>query len=423
LLTLFIRPQDWAGSPLYGLPLNQVSVWGGLIAGVINQSKAGRDLKTPHTFLIIAFVLLSFISNAVHGDAGFGFSQCVAFFKRFLVYVMFLLLLDSPKKVKQTFFIIMVFTVILSFQAIYQSQHGGMGWAHQILHTSGNLDEKGNLQIPVFDGRTFWIGLWDGPNVLCLAYLIAVPFCFGNIIKKGKSFVYKFINLFSVGMLVFGIYLTNSRGGFLSLGAMILLFVVFRFGVKKGIILAMVCLPLFLIFSPSRMKELNSKEDSAHERTWTWERGLRMAKENPVFGIGRGKFPLQTGLVAHNNYVSSMSETGYFGLLLYIALVYLTIKSCFVVYRATALNDDEIKDLSLSVVIAAIGFFFATFFVLMEHDVLFVFWALTATCYVLARSEFKDLKLEFNLRDWINSFGITCGVIILIWLIAEKEIF
>jgi O-antigen ligase len=71
------------------------------------------------------------------------------------------------------------------------------------------------------------------------------------------------------------------------------------------------------------------KDDSAQSRLTSWKIGLRIAAENPVFGIGVRNSPLFTkaygadmeGRTIHSQYIQLAADTGFIGMLLYVAVV------------------------------------------------------------------------------------------------------
>ena len=424
LVTLFIRPQDWPGSPVYGLPVNYVISIGGPLTGVFLLLRARRNVSVPVHHFVILFVCLAFISNAGNGLVYDGIDNFIALFKRFIIYIMVVFIVYGHKRIKQTLAFVVLMGIILTLQGAWQS-HYGVGWAHQGLHSDAALIEQKSLYcFEQFGTRTFWIGDWDGPNVLSLVYLIGIPFCLEYSTRKGSGLFFRFLSFAALATLCYGIFLTNSRGGFLAMACMAGLFIMMRFGVRYLPVMLILALPLLLVFAPARMKTMNSNESSAHERTWLWEQGLNMTRSNPVFGIGKGQFAKHAGLIAHNNFISSMAETGLPGLFVYCSIVYLTLKSMYSVYKNTAsvARTSEYHYLSRVVFITLAGFYIATFFVVMELELLYLLWGICVAVYLSARQENKNIKMTFNARD----FGfVTAGSMFIafaVWLIAVKEI-
>lgn len=423
LIILFIRPQDWPGSPVYAMPVNVVIMIGGLICGLMHTYGRNKNLNIPQTYLVLIFVCLAFISNAANGNVDIGSEQFIMLIKRYLLYIMILLIVDTPQKIGRVLVFSIMLAVILSFQGIYQNIHG-IGWAQQGLHTGNLITQEQAFGQDGYGNRVFWLGDWDGPNVLALVYLVSIPFCMEFVLKKGSSVISKALYSASFLLLVYGVYLTNSRGGFLTLVVIAGLYYVLRFGKVKGAIAAVIVVLALLAFSPSRMSALDSEESSAHERTWLWEQGLNMLREKPIFGIGKGQFNKHAELIAHNNFVDIMTETGTLGLFVYIALAYLSIKGAYIVHKHSRNIEakSELSSLSRAAIVSAIGFFAATFFVMMELELLYVIWALCAVTFLTARDQMKDIKLRFNLLDAACVCIMTIGMIMTIWLIAEKHI-
>lgn len=424
LVTLFIRPQDWTGSPIYGWPLNDFIVLGGLFFGFMRTQREKIQIKDPQIRLLALFAGLAFLSNAANGDITSGTEQFILILKRFLVFLMFLLLVDTPQKIRQTLFFSVMLTVILVFQGMYQKVTG-IGWAQQQLNSVAGFMEQSSLAgFDEYGARTFWIGLWDGPNVLAIAYLFAIPFCLVNMFKSGVQIFARMVYIVSFVLLNYGIYLTNSRGGFLAVVFTIVAFVMLRFSKVKAIAAFLVIVPVFLALAPPRAKILDSKEESAHERTWLWEQGLNMARAKPLFGIGKGNFSKTAGLIAHSNYVGNMGEMGLPGLAVYITLLYWPVKCLYMILTKTANIPGESELLSLSqiMLITLLGFAVATAFVIMEHDILYVLWALSLSVIWKARREIKDINIRFGIRDCIG-IGCLCLLFVFaLWLFAIKEI-
>ncbi|MFH2138134.1 MAG: O-antigen ligase family protein [Candidatus Omnitrophota bacterium] len=424
LITLFLRPQDFPGSPFYGYPLNDIIVVGGILSAFIYQSRMKRNIKIPQHNFIIFWILLVFMSNFVNGNMDLGIEQLLAFGKRYIVFLIFLLIANTPKRIRNIFILSGVLAVVLCFQGLYQQQNR-IGWAKQTLNSVEISSEEAIKERFLIDeGRTFWIGLWDGPNVLALVYLFVIPFFIINLFRKDRSPMVKISCFLFSCMLCLGIFSTGSRGALLAFMGSMLLFFALRFNKKTCIFLSGATLLGILCLNKGRMALLSSAESSAHERTWLWEQGLSMAQDNPLFGIGKGKFVEVTGLIAHNNFVSSMAEMGYLGVFLYVSIVYLSLKGCLIAYRALRndVKNEEITTLALIVFTASAAFFMATFFVIMEHDLLFIILALCANVFLIAKEQINENITLLSQKDWVKIIFSFVFVIVLIWLIAVKEI-
>jgi len=423
LVILIIRPQDWQGSIFYATPIYTIVVLCGLIFAFLKRDPQ-KKINLPVNYFIAIWVALTLLSNIANGNIEFGVNIFIIFLKSYCVYFMLLLLLDTPQKIRNVLLFSSLLAVILTFQGMYQNVHM-IGWANQSMN-GVPVQSKQELinQFIGSDYRVFWVGTWDGPNVLALIFLFSIPLWLDNLFKSERNLLFRIIDATFLYLLIFGILLTKSRGALLTFLFMLAVFIFLRFN-KKIAVIGLVILPLlFSLFSSGRLAEMDSSEASAHERTWLWEQGLKFAEENPILGIGKGKFSSETGLIAHNNFVSSLAEMGFTGLFIYVSIGYLSLMCCFITMKKLKSigRRDELFYMSRVVFILTSAFYAATFFVIMEGDMLFVIWALCACIYIIARNEIMDMPNILSKQSWLHIALSSFFIAAMIWLIAEKEI-
>jgi len=404
MITLYIRPQDWV--PFFlNEPVNDVIIGGTLLAVMPKWISEHRRLYLPHYVFLIIFLALVFFSNAINGLVYAGFEVFVDYVKRAMVFLMFILVLDSTRRLKWVLFIMMALATLLAIQGIEQVRTG-VGWAGQPLMQGYE------------DIRITWIGDWDGPNVLALLFVlgsaIALEFMFGPY-----RLWYRLLNTFCVAILLYGVYLTNSRGGVLALLAVVSFYCAKRFSIRYAIIVALALAILASSFFPSRMAALDAEESSAHERLWVWEQGLTLLRENPLFGVGKGQFTKRSynRLLAHNNYLQVAAELGFPGYFCWLALFYCSIKWLFQIQRQKAENEDQYTIISLAraMLVLLVGFSVATFFVTMELDILFVLWALSSSAILLGREMFPNAQLRLSTADMAAIFTAAMAILFLVY--------
>jgi O-antigen ligase len=411
IVILIIQPQEFI--PFFqGMPVSDIIIPLTLGAGIFGTWSGQRRFWVPQHALLLLFLTFVFLSNALNGKVAEGSTQFIIYLKRSAVYLMVFLALNSPAWIKKTLWWLILIITILSIEGMDHFQ-SGVGWAGQ----------------PFAEGRITWIGNWDGSNGLALLFIIAaalaLEFGFGPYARGMGRLFY----VIALCLLLPGIVLTNSRGGGLSLCLVGFLFFVERYrryAVRASICVLLVAGLLFAI-APSRMKEVNTKEESARERLWSWEQGLRFLREKPLYGIGKGQFGPATkeGLIAHNNYVQIASEVGWIGYLIWLAIPYLSLKGCYFIYRqeVTTREQTMLVTLARAMLNALIGFSAATFFITMELDILFVLWGLCAAVIVEGLKHFPGTSFSLTSRDvWIVLCG-GAGIIGVVYLIAVIEIF
>lgn len=413
LIEVYIRPQDWV-SFLYAFPLVNV-IAGITIAIALFTLFENKDaLRLPHMYALILYLVLVLASNIFTGHSDEAIGIFVIYLKRAATFFMLVFILRNSRQLKRVLALIVLLSVVLAVQSIFQSHYGVMVQGQKMAS----------------ENRVAWVGAWDGPNVLCLLFVMATAFSLG-FLSKPYSTLWRVLNLLFTITLVYGIYLTNSRGGYLGLIAVVGFFIWNKFMRRKRLAIKIAaCLigaalvALALKMAPSRMSELSVEEESAHERAWLWESGLNMVRDNPAFGVGKGQFRVAQYTAAHNNFVQDMAEMGYPGLFLYIALMYLSFKGLYAVMRSKAASGKEsmISNLSGVLMVSMVGFNVVTYFVTMDLDFLFICLGLCAAALKIARTETGDVRFRVSIKDLGIVFCAMFAVVFTIYLIAVKEI-
>ena len=410
LIAQFIRPQDFMPFML-GFPVVDIIVSLTLLFGLMNLMKEKKLIVLPQTYLIILYLFAVVISNVVNNNSDLIAERFIFFLKGAAIFFMFLSVINSKQELKRTLFFIIILTVFLAIQAIYQSKYG--------------INFSGQTLTPGYDEiRVRWVGMWDGPNVLCLLFTIAIPFAL-EFVFGPYSVLFRMVNLVFTFLLSYGIYLTNSRGGFIAFVATIFFYFLFKIrDKKKGIILGLsLGLTLVMFLAPSRMSEIRG-ESSAHQRSWIWERGINLFMEKPILGIGKGQFRSEHGEVAHNNFVENMTDMGLIGLFLFIGIIYLSFKGLYIVYGILMKTKKNIKMLSLArcLLVSLVAYNVSTFFVTMEHDIMFLWWGLCAVAFNIAKNEIPKMQFRFSLGDARNISLIMMTIIAVVYIIVTKDI-
>jgi O-antigen ligase len=357
-------------------------------------------VKIPQYKILAALLFIAFFSNAIRGNASFGIDQFVKIFKLMCIFAFVLMIVKSPGKLKTTLFVIILCSSFIAIQALVQFFSGSAGIAGQgFYHNEDGV-------------RTKWVGLWNGANVMALMFNVAVPFAF-EFACGPYNFIFRFINFLLMAALIGGIYSTNSRGGFLTLLITLFLYPMFRVKSKKIAIILGVFLGMITIvcLAPSRMGEINTQEESAHIRTRLWNNGMEMFKDNPLLGVGKGRFTAENdrGMMAHSNFIQNIGETGGIGIFLWIALIYFSFKGLFLVSKLKfndTSQENTYKSLVRAIMISLIAFNFSTLFVTMELDIFYLLLGLAAVVMNMINQDIQPFNMKFSYKDARNVIGI-----------------
>ncbi len=165
------------------------------------------------------------------------------------------------------------------------------------------------------------LGFLNDPNDLAQAIISALPLLIQQA-AGGRLRRALLIGLPGAALL-YAVYLTQSRGGAISLLALGLLLVQKRLGWTASLALggALTVLGAGMSFAGRSF----AIDESAQGRVDSWSEGLQMLRESPVWGIGYRNFVEQTELVAHNSFVHCFAELGLVGYALWLGILFMTL--------------------------------------------------------------------------------------------------
>lgn len=403
ITVIYLRPQEWVPA-VYGWQLLDilaiVTIFFWIFTGTGSRIKF---VKAPHNIFLLGFLGALVASHLSHLYMWGAFNAFIDFTKMVIMFFLIINLVNSTKKFKITIGLLIILTLILAVQGIMQYRTG-FGLAGQPL---------------VEGGRITWIGIFNDPNDLALAFVIVVAilltFLFGQ-----SAFKLKILTLPILATLLYATYLTNSRGGMLALMA-----IVFFYFVKRtrrflsGAIVGMALIMVIFSFGPSRLASLSAQEESAYGRIEAWYEGIQMIKSNPIFGVGYHMFTEDYPRTAHNSFVLATAETGLIGLFFWIGLIYFSFKSLSLVQ----VSDTSLKPYALGLQVGLIGFLAAAFFLSRTYITLpYIIFALSAALLNIARQKDGKLENRFVFQDIRNIGLLSVGILVLTYGIMKAFI-
>lgn len=161
-------------------------------------------------------------------------------------------------------------------------------------------------------------GVFDDPNGTAIALVPAVPLAIAGVLNA-RNFLVRAAAALAAATMVWAIYLTNSRGGFLALAATLFVFAALRFG-RRGLALGLLGCLAILALGPSRLEKTHDLDDSASDRITAWNVGLDLFRSRPVLGVGMETFQEYHELTAHNSFVLALAELGLVGTVCWVGL-------------------------------------------------------------------------------------------------------
>ncbi len=250
------------------------------------------------------------------------------------------------------------------------------------------------------------IGPSSDPNYEALSLVMTVPLATWLTLCDERD-LWKRVGRICTPILAYAVFVSQSRGGLLALTVMAALAWVnsrHKMRLMAGFAAAAA---LMLAIAPGqmikRLQEIQFQgqaetgaEISTLARVELVRAGIRMMEAHPIFGIGLGQFksvefhysPVLADLgdpkIAHNTYVQLGAEGGIPTLVLYLAILGVTLATCRNSQKLPGLPED-IAVLALSFQIGLIGIMVAQFFLTAQYiKEVWIFISLAPNLYAIS---------------------------------------
>jgi len=362
----YIRPQDFV-SALHGgrwMLIVGVAAFASAMVRTTLVRERFRLFHSPQDKLMwwfVAAIALSHLSQFKF-DAAIG--ALFSFMNVLVFYFLITNLVDSERRLRVFSGVLVFLTLVLAVQGIVQ-YYLGSGLAGQTVGDQGRIQSLGGF---------------TNPNALAMALLIGLTLCYFDVVRARSKLARLYCLGASVAIFV-AIYLTNSRGTMLALGALATILLVRRAGWTKGLVASAVVFVLILVFGPSRMSTISPTEPSAYGRIVAWNTGLEFLKSRPFFGIGAEAWGSEyEAMVAHNSLVHCAAELGMFGVLPWVMLIFISLKNVRFVSRATVeAPGTRLRVEADKIFLAGLAYVFTSMFISKTYSpLLFVIVALAS---------------------------------------------
>lgn len=338
-LLLYLRPNELFPEIFGTLSIIKFVAITGMIAYVSGKMSHAEPLTimTIEVKMVLAMAVLSLVLmlNASAPDESWNqFND--TFSKVVVIFLLMANLLDTPKRLLSIFNLIIAGGVWVAYYAI-QTYNAG----------EYMLIAKGISRIAGVGG-----GMFGNPNDLANALDMLIPLAFVlGLYRKGLA---RLFYLGCVGLFVYAVLITYSRGAFLGLMAAGG-FLAWRLGRGKRfkmIVVSGAVVVLLSVASPGgfgkRIATIfdvdKDQTGSSYQRRELLKRALLVAAAHPM-GVGMANYHLYSlnEERAHNAYLETASELGVLGLLAYLIINFSPLIGLFAFERKLGKPDSELK--------------------------------------------------------------------------------
>lgn len=330
------RPEDWIPGLDY-IPLAKITGFLALVALLSSLGRARRDLRDlpSEGYYLLVMTGLLFISAAFSPVwKGGALMRTLDFSKVSVIWILTFLVVDRFKRLLRLIFIQTASVALICVVSVAR------GHSH-----------------PRLDGVLG--GIYSNPNDLAFAIVLSLPFCLAFFVAT-RSNLSKAAWLLSMLVMLVAVFLTASRGGFITLvisGIVCL----WHFGVKGRrfyLIVVTGLLGSVLLATAGRhvadrflaiSGDVSTKDEgraygSFEDRKFLMVRALEGIEHYPLFGIGAHNFPTYSTVWhdVHMSYLQIAVEGGVPVGILYILFFYAGFRNLKKLRRRESADAEEV---------------------------------------------------------------------------------
>lgn len=334
--------------------------------------------KTSQAFALVGLGFATFMSVLVGvGWAAGAMNALLMFIPNAFAFLLVCLHCNSKRRL-QVVILMMLFVCLFVIGQGLAEMHRGLptGLAAR------EVDMSNSYFIGQSNDEKEWIyrlrgqGQINDPNDFAQLIVCTLPLTF-FFWKKNRSVQNFVFVLVPAGILLWGAFLTHSRGSILAMMAVLMMAFRKRIGTVPSLVLA------GLLFAGATATGFTGgrgiSTTAGADRTEFWGEGLELLKAHPLFGVGFGSMPDYIGHTAHNSIVVCAAELGLCGLFFWSMFLFPTIRDSLVVARPqeviekktgtfsdtpfslpppgpTALDEPDIRRLARLLVLSLTGF-------------------------------------------------------------------
>lgn len=392
LFLVLVRPQEYPAMTGISIPFLSLTLMAAFAVWLMSRNKR---FDAPQYLLLVLFLLVTCLSMLFSGWAGGAALQFLYFYPAVIAFLLLANAVDTPERMEILMTVFVSCAVLLAAHGIEQAALG-VGWTGMKT---------------VEDGRIQYLGIFSDPNDLGMLFVLSVPMAIYLSSRGGMLGLRRVFWLAACAALLYGIFLTNSRGGMLAVVAMAGVYLWLRRGaVIAGTLGA--CALVVLKMLPSRLNELDVQESSAAGRVDAWYEGFQMFLSNPVLGVGTHRFTEYHHLTAHNSLILVLAENGIIGFTIWIAFVgYGFLMMYRILRHEPELVDDEhaeewakARAIAQVLMISLSGFFATAFFLSRSYIILlYLVAAIVVAHFSIVRDRFPEIepfRLSQDLLRW-----------------------
>jgi len=292
--------------------------------------RAPERLKSLESILLLAFLTAIALSELVH----LWFGGVIEAYARFLpsaaAFYFLVINVNTPRRAAIAIQVLVICCLILVSEGFYSL---ATGWqSEQFAYVQNLFDGE---QYVGSELRLMATGFLNDPNDFAQYLITTIPLLF-IAWRKGKFVRNAVFVLLPGAYMGYAIFRTHSRGALIGLAVLVLMTLRERFGTVFSAIQSAIVFGGLLALGFTGGRGISAGEGA--DRLDAWATGLTLLRENPIFGVGFGRFTEHLQITAHNSFVLCFAELGLVGFTIWMCLI---VKSWFELSIVSRLNTYE----------------------------------------------------------------------------------
>ena len=377
---VFFRPYELSPSLSW---LAQTPFWvavATIVVFVITQLGLENKLtaRPREVNLLLLLSLMGILSIPLALKPLRAFNGFIEFLKVVLIFIVMINVVRTEKRLKGIWILVLIATCILSINAVNDYRLGKL--ALQGLRIKGSIG-----------------GLFDNPNDLALHLVTMFPLALA-LSFSARNRLIKPVYFIASLLIIGGIVVTFSRGGFLALVATggVLVWKLVRSSRWLVPPVAAVLLLGFLVLAPGgyRTRLSTTGDESSMARFDDLKRSMLVAARHPLFGVGVDNYILfsNSNKSSHNAYTQVAAEMGAAAALFYILFILAPFKGLRSIERKALGVRPARRFYYASVALQAslVGYMVASFFA----SVAYLWYIYYLVAYAVCLRRIYDLAIE-----------------------------
>jgi O-Antigen ligase len=417
LAAFLLRPSDlsWRLGQIHLMDILAALAMGG--AGLELLTGRRASLRGPQVALVVIFVLWATLTKIITQRWLWGAWAAFDYLGiNLFLFLLAILNVDSLRRVRITARFLVIIAVVLAVQGAV-AVHLGLFREHFVFSREvpvGEADEEEEEEedqprrdpdAAVYGDRGLRIkalGYLNDPNDLAQFLVAMLPLAFA-LRREGEAGLNLLRAWLPAAIIVYGVYLSRSRGAILTLGALV--FIAVQRRMHRLFAFALGSLAGLTVFTVSVLGTGTELDMSASDRIYAWHAGFQMLKESPIWGVGFGNFGEGHELLAHNCFIHCAAELGLVGYFLWLSIIVVTFANSSLLARLLDPDDEFDADMVRwlgAVQQGLVAFLVAGFFLSRAYSfILFLLVGLSAALVGQARREDRP-QPQLHPLAWIS---------------------